>query len=332
MYQLVGVGNALMDMEFVVDETVLAATGLDKGQMTLADTKAQNRLLATLGHAKKHSSGGSGANTITAFACLGGRAYYHCRVGADPLGVAYLDDLTHCGVATNPAVAQVDSTPTGSCVVLVSGDGERTMQTHLGVSQDFDATNIAPDTLSGQSVLYLEGYLAMNETALAAIAPLKAQATKVAVSFADPAVVEFAKAGLCRLLAGGVAIVFCNLTEARLFTGKDSQHDCAKALLAYAQMVVITAGGKATLIAEQVGGDYRFVCAGSVPVAVVDSNGAGDNYAGAFLYAHSLGYDVKTCARLAAMVAAQVVASYGARLAKDDYQEIKTAWLATLDK
>lgn len=331
MYQLVGVGNALMDMEFLVDDDTLVAKGLDKGQMTLADATAQRRLLNGLAtanvSAKKHSGGGSGANTIAAFACLGGRAYYHCCVGGDTLGTAYLDDLAACGVAVSPAFAQVQATPTGSCVVLVSIDGERTMQTHLGVSQAFDHTNIKADTLSGQSMLYLEGYLAMNDNALDAIATLKAQAAKIAVSFSDPAVVQFAKAGLCRLLAGGVDIIFCNLTEAQLFTGEHHHDDCAKALLQHTKIAVVTSADKPTVIAKQEGAQVVLTHANSVAATVVDSNGAGDNYAGAFLYAHTLGYDIKTCANLAARVAAKVVASYGARLDKDDYQHIKKLWL-----
>lgn len=136
MYQCVAIGNALLDREFLVDKETLARTGLSVGQMTLAQLNEQNGLLAILKKSgvlpKKQSSGGSAANTVAAFASLGGKAYYHCRVGHDDEGVLYLKDLASHGVVTDASFAQNEGT-TGSCVVLVGEDGERTMQTFWGL-------------------------------------------------------------------------------------------------------------------------------------------------------------------------------------------------------
>lgn len=335
MYQMVGIGNALVDSEFVVDEATLDKTALTKGNMTLADSDTQDKLFSTLQtcaiKAQKQTGGGSGANSAVAFACLGGQAYYHCRVGDDALGAFYLENLGDNGVASSASFARVTGT-TGTCAVLVSPDGERTMQTHLGVSSDIDEHNIDFTTLNRANWLYLEGYLAMSAPILPAIERLRQQAgihgVDIAVSFADPAVVKFAKERLLQLIGNGVAIIFCNLEEAQLFTGKKQHKACAKALLAHCRIAVVTAGSEPTIIAEQVGEDITIITATTPHADVLDTNGAGDNYAGAFLYALTQSYALEDCAKLAGAVAAQVVSQFGTRLAKADYDAIKRATLS----
>lgn len=330
MYQVVGIGNALLDSEFAVNDEVLAKTGLTVGNMTLASFDEQKALYQTLNDngisPKKHASGGSGANSIAAFASLGGRAYYHCRVGSDSSGELYLADLADCGVALNKQFACVDGT-TGSCAVLVSGNGERTMQTFLGASSDIDESNVDFETLVGADWLYLEGYLAMSPSVQSAIVKLKQQASvhgvKVAVSFADPAVIKFAKDGLLSMLGNGVSAIFCNLEEAQLLTDKKQHKACAKALTDYARLVIVTNGSEPTVVAQKTADEVELFEFAVPSVAVVDTNGAGDNYAGAFLYGLSQQYSLAECANLAAAVSAKVVGGFGARLSKDDYLAIK---------
>lgn len=334
MYHVVGIGNALVDTEFLLDEAVLEKTGLAKGSMTLADeatAKALTASLAELGvHAKKQASGGSAANSVTAFASLGGKAYYHCRVANDALGKFYLEDLDAHGVTTNDAFAMTDGV-TGSCQVLVTPEGERTMQTFLGTSAQICDENVDFETLIGADWLYLEGYLAMSPSIMPAITKLRQQAgvhgVKIAVSFADPAVVRFAKEGLLSMLGNGVSLIFCNLEEAQLFTEKKQHKACVKALTDHAEMVVVTNGAEPTLIAKKQGEEVTFFEVPSLATTVIDTNGAGDNYAGAFLYALTQSYSPEDSGRLAAVVAAAVVAQMGARLPKEDYAEIKKAVL-----
>lgn len=344
MYQVVGIGNALVDSEFAVSDELLASTGLVAGNMTLADSDTQRALFAHLNEenscAIHQAGGGSGANSLVAFSALGGKSYYHCRVGDDKLGRWYLQNLSDKGVTVNGQFAQTTGT-TGTCAVLVDSKGERTMQTHLGVSAQIDGGNVDFKTLIGAKWLYLEGYLAMSPSALPAIKQLRQQAkanhVKIAVSFADPAVVKFAQDGLSTLLGDGVAAIFCNLEEAQLFTGKNPIEDCIKVLLDYADMAVVTAGASDTLIGtknkgQKNKGQTHLLAVASETVAVVDTNGAGDNYAGAFLYGINEQYPLELCGRLAAAVAGQVVGQFGARLPLSVYQAIKQRVLNDLVK
>lgn len=330
MYQIVGIGNALVDNEFLVSDEVLAKTGLSVGSMTLASQSEQEQLYEVLQAQgvtpKKQASGGSGANSIAAFASLGGRAYYHCRVGQDVLGRLYLDDLANSGVTTNADFACAEGI-TGSCAVLVSGNGERTMQTFLGTSSDINESNVDFETLVGADWLYLEGYLAMSPSIMSAITKLRQQAgvhgVKIAVSFADPSVIKFAKEGLLTMLGNGVSAIFCNLEEAQLLTDKKQHKACVKALTDYAKLVVVTNSGEPTVVAQKEGDEIEIFEFAVPTVTPLDTNGAGDNYAGAFLYGLSQQYSLEECAKLASAVSAQVVSQFGARLSTEAYVAIK---------
>lgn len=327
MFDIVAIGNALVDTEFQIPQNVLAATHLTQGSMTLADTNAQNALFATLqSHnitATKQSGGGSAANSMVAFAALGGRAFYNCRVGDDTLGNFYLTDLKNAGVTTQPNKAIATGT-TGSCAVLVTPDGERTMQTNLGASGELSGDNVAFETLTGASYLYLEGYLAMSPTITPALMTLIDQAkknhTKIVVSFADPAVVRFAKDGVLTWLNTGVDVIFCNLDEAKIFADTDNATTAVHALLKYAPLVVVTNSDKPTRIGTPDG--IQEIAVPSAQ-AVIDTNGAGDNFAGAFLYGLSQKLDLPTCVALAGAVASRVVAQFGARLSDGEYLAAK---------
>ncbi|WP_078310044.1 PfkB family carbohydrate kinase, partial [Moraxella cuniculi] len=307
MYDVVAIGNALVDTEFTLSDAALAATNLVRGNMTLADADAQAALFATLSKQgitpAKQAGGGSAANSMFAFASLGGSAFYNCRVGGDDMGDFYLADLANAGVATDADFAVSVDGITGSCAVLVSPDGERTMQTHLGTSSQISAENVKFDTLAQAKWLYLEGYLAMSPSVMPALAELHKQArqagAKIAVSFADPAVVKFAKDGLLAMLERGVDAVFCNFEEANLFAEADGAADPVNALLKYSELVVITNSDKPTTIACRGERGIESHQVASQPVAqVIDTNGAGDNYAGAFLYGLSQGLDLVSCANL----------------------------------
>lgn len=328
MFDIIAIGNALVDTEFQVSDDTLVTTGLTRGNMTLVGEDGQRALFSILTEQgvilAKKAGGGSAANSMVAFASLGGRAFYNCRVGGDDMGNFYLSDLEKSGVTTDTNTAIDQHGTTGSCVVLVTSDGERTMQTHLGTSSQINESNINMTTLQGAKWLYLEGYLAMSPTITQGISMLrikaKAEGVKVAVSFADPAVVKFAKDGLDAMLLDGVDAIFCNLEEAMLYTSTDNHEAAVHSLGKFAKLVVVTNGNQDTLIKQ----DNDVISVPSVAIdAVVDTNGAGDNYAGAFLYAHTQGHTLKECGALAAAVAGHVVTQFGPRLSTADYQAIK---------
>lgn len=332
MTDIIGIGNALLDIEYSITDDILTKTALTKGNMTLADLPTQQALLETLNthklKAKAQMGGGSAANSMACFAALGGSAFYNCAVGDDEHGAFYLQDLTNFGVTTDPSFAQTNQElPTGTCVALISDDGERTMQTYLGVSANITGDNVDFERLSSAKWLYLEGYLAMCQTALPIISRLRQQAgvhkVKIALSFADPAVPTFAKEGLLTMLGNGVDMIFCNLEEARIFTKKKQHKACVRALTDYAPLVVVTNGAKPTLVGELIAGECVFTSIASTPCTSIDTTGAGDNFAGAFMYGISEYYPVAKAGELASQIASCVVSQYGARLPKESYHAIK---------
>ena len=333
MYDVMAIGNALVDHEYVLSDAALEETDLTKGNMTLAGIEEQQQLLAyfQLANIKpsKQAGGGSAANTMFTYASLGGKPFYACRVGDDKQGTFYLQDLHQAGVATSEKSIHAGGV-TGSCVVAVTEDGERTMQTYLGTSSDITADNVHFEALVSAEWLYLEGYLAMSESIQPAMTQLRQQAdthgTKIAVSFADPAVVKFAKEGLLNMLGNEVALIFCNSDEACLFTDKKQTEAAARALLEHCQIAVVTDSANGAIIAQKPenDGDDIIIHAVATPVVsdVIDTNGAGDNYAGAFLYALSQNHSLPECGRLASEVAAQVIQQFGPRLESQQYQNI----------
>lgn len=332
MYDVMAIGNALVDHEYLLSDAALEETDLTKGNMTLAGIEEQQQLLAYFKLAEieptKHASGGSAANTMYTFASLGGKPFYACRVGDDIQGQFYLKDLHEAGVVTSEKSIHTNGV-TGSCVVAVTKDGERTMQTYLGTSSDIAADNVDFDALVHADWLYIEGYLAMSESIQPAMTQLRQQAgihnAKIAVSFADPAVVKFAKDGLLNMLGNKVAVIFCNSEEAKLFTDKKQVKAAARALLEYCQTAVVTDGAKGAVIAHKSNNESEieiYDVATPVVANVIDTNGAGDNYAGAFLYALSQQYSLPECGRLASEVSAQVIQQFGPRLISQDYRDI----------
>ncbi|GAF54335.1 LOW QUALITY PROTEIN: ribokinase [Psychrobacter sp. JCM 18900] len=332
MYDVMAIGNALVDHEYVLSDAALEETELTKGNMTLAGIEEQQQLLAYFKLAEiepsKQAGGGSAANTMFTFASLGGKLFMACRVGDDDQGAFYLRDLHEAGVATSDKSIH-EGGVTGSCVVAVTEDGERTMQTYLGTSSEIVADNVDFDALTQADWLYIEGYLAMSESIQPAMTQLRQQAgihnAKIAVSFADPAVVKFAKDGLLNMLGNKVAVIFCNSEEARLFTDKKQVKAAARALLEYCQIAVVTDGANGAVIAHQPTDEAEVEVhdvATPAVANVIDTNGAGDNYAGAFLYALSQQYSLPECGRLASEISAQVIQQFGPRLASQDYRDI----------
>ncbi|WP_201572696.1 adenosine kinase [Psychrobacter nivimaris] len=332
MYDVMAIGNALVDHEYVLSDAALEETELTKGNMTLAGIEEQQQLLAYFKLAEiepsKQAGGGSAANTMFTFASLGGKPFYACRVGDDDQGAFYIRDLHEAGVATSDKSIHAGGV-TGSCVVAVTEDGERTMQTYLGTSSEIVADNVDFDALTQADWLYIEGYLAMSESIQPAMTQLRQQAgihnAKIAVSFADPAVVKFAKDGLLNMLGNKVAVIFCNSEEAKLFTDKKQVKAAARALLEYCQIAVVTDGANGAVIAHQPNDEAEIEVhdvATPAVANVIDTNGAGDNYAGAFLYALSQQYSLPECGRLASEISAQVIQQFGPRLASQDYRDI----------
>ena len=320
---LFAIGNALIDQEFKVSDEFLVQQNLQKGTMQLTDGPTQAHLYQQLQASqvyKGQASGGSAANTTVGFAALGGSAFYACRVGNDELGQIYLDGLNQAGVHT--ATQSVSEGVTGTCMVLVSPDSERTMHTYLGITAELSAAQIDFSALETAKWLYIEGYLSTSDSARQAVAQArqiaKAHGVKIALTLSDPAMVQYARQGLDELIADGVDLLFCNEQEALMYTQTETIDAALAKLKTISQNVVITLSAKGALVASA---EETIQVAGR-SVTAVDANGAGDAFAGAFLYAIHSGLDFANAAKLAILISSEVVAQFGPRLALNDYARL----------
>ena len=320
---LFAIGNALIDQEFKVSDEFLTQQALQKGTMQLTDGETQASLYQQLQQTQSYkgqASGGSAANTTVAFSALGGSAFYGCRVGHDELGSIYLEGLNEAGIQT--ATQSISEGVTGTCMVLISPDSERTMHTYLGITAELSAEQIDFEPLKSAQWLYIEGYLSTSDTARVAVKQArelaKAHGVKVALSLSDPAMVQYARQGLEELLGDGVDLLFCNEQEALMFTDLQDLDSAINTLKLKNQYIVITQGANgATIITPE----QQLHVAGRA-VNAVDTNGAGDAFAGAFLYGINTGLTPKAAAQLAILISSEVVAQFGPRLAIENYAKL----------
>ncbi|MFT4530506.1 MAG: sugar/nucleoside kinase (ribokinase family), partial [Thalassolituus oleivorans] len=226
-YHIYGIGNALVDKEFEVDDAFFAKAGIEKGMMTLIEEDQLASMLATLQAEyglKKRACGGSAANTIIGASYFGAKAYYTCNVANDEAGEFYVADMQAAGVDTNMNGPR-DEGVTGKCLVMVTPDAERTMNTYLGITSELHQKHIDENALAQSEYVYIEGYLVTSELSREAAIRVRELArqnnVKVAMTFSDPAMVQFFKEGITDMIGTGVDLLFCNEQEAKLFTNTD---------------------------------------------------------------------------------------------------------------
>ena len=314
-YDLYAIGNALVDSEYEVSDEQLKTAGVEKRHMTLIDAPRRAALLHQLQgvHARK-TGGGSAGNTVVALAQLGGKAFYSCRVAHDELGDFYRDDLVKHGVATNLTHTPAAPGQTGSCIVMVTPDAERSMSTFLGATAELDHTALHPQDIARSKVYYMEGYLAASPTGLAAALQGRDIARKagvaLAVTLSDMSMINFCRPGVEAMVGDGVDYLFCNEEEAQVWFGETNLDVVCKKIAALAKVVCLTRSAKGCLVIE----GEQITTVAATPVKAIDSNGAGDMFAGAFLYAVTHGLTTAQAAALGNVAAAKVVSQYGCRL------------------
>ena len=328
-YQIYGVGNALVDTEYQVEDAALKAAGLPKGATTLIDDAERLRLLALLTEeyrltAAKRAGGGSAANTLVTAAQFGSRVFYSCKVAADETGDYFVRDLLAAGVATNLA-GKREAGASGQCISLVTADAERTMATCLGITADLSPKELDAAALRDSAYLYIEGYLVASDSGYAAAKAARDIAREagvpIALTLSDPGMVQGFQDRFEGFLDAGLDLLFCNLEEARLLTGQQHAEDCVAALKGRCRQFTITLGKAGALAFD--GRDLRK--APGQAVQALDTTGAGDVYAGAFLHLLAAGGGFAEALRLANAAAAQVVTRFGARLAQGQVDEIRAA-------
>lgn len=321
-YDVYAIGNALVDMEFTVDNDFLLRQGIDKGVMTLVDQAQQQKLYDALSsHTGKMASGGSAANTIIAVSHFGGKAFYSCKVANDATGDFYVQDLVRAGVDTNLQQERETGT-SGRCIVMVTPDAERTMHTFLGISEQVSELELREEAILASKFVYLEGYLVTSPSARAAAIKArqiaKRNGVRTALTFSDPNMVTFFREGLLEMVGDGIDLLFCNELEALTWTGTDEVEAAAEDLKSIAGSFAITLGAEGALIYDG-HGMHRIP---AVPVRPVDTNGAGDLFAGAFLYGLTQGHGYIRAGQLAARAAGQLVTQFGPRLKPEDHKPL----------
>jgi len=321
-YHVYGVGNALVDMEFEVEDSFFTANGIDKGLMTLVDEERQHELLNHLDAFEgKKASGGSAANTVIASRYFGGNAFYSCKVANDELGDFYVNDLQQAGVDSNIGDGRKDGI-TGKCLVMITPDAERTMNTFLGITANFSVDELHVSAIKDSQYLYIEGYLVSSDTgrhaAIEARKVAEENGVKTALTFSDPAMVQFFKDGLKEMLGDKVDLLFCNEAEAMSWADTDNLQTAIESIKNIASTFAITQGSKGATLFD----GKSIIDISPHEVKAVDSNGAGDMFAGAFLYAITHGHSFYEAGNIASLAAARVVSQFGPRLAASEHKDI----------
>jgi len=326
-YHVYGIGAALVDQEFEVEDSFFEHESIQKGIMTLVDGESQatleQRLLDRFG-LKTRSGGGSVANSIYAISQFGGNTFFSCKVADDEAGGFYVEQLGDHNIHTNLDNHNRDNGVTGKCLVMVSPDTERTMLSFLGISETLSKKEIDEDALKDSAYLFLEGYQVTSDTGRAASIYAREIAeqngVKTALTLSDPAMVQFFRGGLQEMIGNGVDLIFANDVEAKEWTGKETVEEAIEGLKSIARQIVVTCGSEGALLFD---GEKNIQIAPH-QVKAVDSNGAGDMFSGAFLYAVSAGHDFETAGKLASLAAATTVSTFGPRLPYEKHQEIKS--------
>ena len=311
-YDVVGIGNAIVDIIARCDEAFLSNHGMEKGFMQLIDSARADELYAQMGPAREQS-GGSTANTCAGIASFGGTCAFIGRVAGDQFGKVFGHDIASVGVAYDTPPVDV-GLPTARCLVLVTPDGERTMNTYLGASTELGASDIDGDLIASAQVTYLEGYLFDRPEAKAAFfeaAKLaRAAGRKVALTLSDAFCVERHRDDFLGLVRGGVDILFANETEITSLYQMNAFDDAAGAVRAECEIAVLTRSEEGAVIVS--GNDTIHVPAEPVE-SVADATGAGDLYAAGFLFGLTNGHALEECGKLGALAASEIISHIGAR-------------------
>lgn len=312
-YDVLGIGNAIVDVIAKADDDFLVKHAMNKGGMMLIDEARAEAIYEAMGQAVE-SSGGSAANTIVGAASFGARAAFVGKVKADSLGEAFAHDIRAAGVAYDTAPAS-EGPSTARCYIIVTPDGERTMNTYLGAAQDLHPQDVMDDAIAASAVTYLEGYLwdppHAKQAFLKAAKVAHGAGRQVALTLSDAFCVDRYRTEFLQLLRDKtVDILFANERELHSLYETGDFDTAVNALRTDARLAVVTRSEKGCVV---VSGNTTEAVAAEPIDKVVDATGAGDLFAAGFLVGHSRGKDLRTAARLGAIAAAEVIQHVGAR-------------------
>ncbi|RKQ49839.1 sugar/nucleoside kinase (ribokinase family) [Roseivirga pacifica] len=322
-YDVYGIGNALVDLELKVNDQFLYDHKVQKGLMTLVDEDTQFRLIGAINEQEtERKSGGSAANTVIAVSQFGGNSFYSCKVANDEFGDFYLKDMNDAGVKTNLDNAEREAGVTGKCLVMITPDADRTMNTFLGATTNLSTSEVDENAIKDAKFVYLEGYLTASPTGLEAMKLAKKIAeengVKTSITLSDPSIVQAFREKFVEVIGASVDLLFCNEEEAMAYTETSDVLAAREALKKEAKQFVITQGENGAIIFD---GD-TFIDIEPYNTKAIDTNGAGDMFAGAFLYGITNGMPMAAAGKLASMAASKVVSQFGPRLPWHDAQQV----------
>ena len=310
-FDLLGIGNAIVDVVASAEDAFLSRHDMRKGSMALIDAATAERLYAAMPPGME-SSGGSAANTCAVAAALGAKAAYMGKVAHDQLGEVFRHDIGAIGVHF-PTAPLAAGAPTARCLILVSPDGQRTMNTFLGAAVHFGEADVDPLVVADAAVTYLEGYLfdppAAQKAFRKAAEAAHAAGRQVALSLSDPFCVDRHRAAFRALVAGHVDILFANEAEVCSLYELSDFAAAAEAARADVRLAALTRSELGSVIVH----GAETIAVPAEPARVIDTTGAGDAYAAGFLTAYAAGRPLAACGRLGSIAAAETIGHFGAR-------------------
>jgi len=322
-YDVYGIGNAIVDIVTEVEHDFFTKNEIEKGVMTLVDEKRQYHLMKAIDmNRSRMSGGGSAGNTVVAVNQFGGSSFYSCLVAKDELGKFFLEDLKRNGVDTNLTYEKCPEGITGKCLVMTSPDAQRTLNTFLGVSSFLSPEHVDVNAIKNSSYVYLEGYLVPSPKGLEALKEAKKIAEKnkvqVALTFSDNSMVKYFSQQMQEIVGASVDLLFCNEEEAMTYTGTNSIMEAREKLKQVAKHFAITLGANGAMIFD---GD-TFIQIEPYKVKAIDTNGAGDMFAGAFMYGITHGHSYAEAGKIASLASSRIVSQFGPRMEKQHAKRV----------
>ena len=320
------IGNALVDTVFKVEHSLISELGLEIDQMTLSSAEEHapiiDRLIAS-GADTVSDCGGSATNSLVAAASFGAKCFHTCKISDDQDGIRYLESLKEAGVGHKGNMAPSSTIPTGKCLILVTPDAKRTMTTALNVSSLMDDNDLDLSQIANSKIFYIEGYMVTSEenykVTLQALNHLQNfPDVKIAFSLSDPGIVMGFKDKFHEMESFGLDYIFGNDDEAMAFVDAENIDEAFTKLQEKPYTSIITTGEKGSSVITS----DEIIHTPKVNIEPVDTNGAGDMFAGSFLYALLQNHDLKSCAEFANYGASKVVETFGPRLTREGYQEV----------
>lgn len=333
-YDVVGLGNALLDYHVEVPFDFLKELNVVKGSMTLVETAFQTKAITQVQERfhqnAKTTSGGCAANTLAGLAAYGGRAFFFGKVGRDEQGHRYREDLRRIGVDT--ILAQDGSDLTGTCLALVTPDAERTMLTHLGIATSLQETDISPEPIQEAKIVYIEGYLwdspSARKASLKALDIARSAGKKTAFTYSDSFCVDRHHSDFLALAKEKVDILFCNESEAMKATKTTNPREAFRVMKDWCDIVCVSIGPEGALLSDRKNNNQEDLRTWDVPL--VDKLGAGDLFAAGVLFGLTSGKTLREAGYLGSYAATRVIQQMGARLSKPLAPDISTACVGPL--